>query len=119
MLHLPGFDTKIRGDPRPSSGIQIQILNMNEMHKSGRAQLTYVKTIAEAESFAAEQGIVHYHSMMSASEQSIAIEAFASGTPIVATYGFSVGLNLLVQGKPVTSVDMRGMSGCRASIGPC
>ena len=115
MLHLPGFDTKIRGDPRPSSGIQIQILNMNETHKSGRAQLTYVKTIANAESFAAEQGIVHYHYKMSASEQSI---AFASGTPIVATYGFSVGLNLLVQGKPVTSVDMRGMSGCRASIGP-
>jgi hypothetical protein len=84
---------------------------MNEMHKSERAQLTYVKTIAEAESFAKEQGIVHYHSKMNASEQIIALEAFASGTPIVATYGLGVGLNLLVKGKPVTSVDMRGMSG--------
>jgi hypothetical protein len=109
MLHLPGFDTKIRGDPRPSSGIQIQILSMQEMNKSERAQLTYVKTIAEAESFATEHGIVYYHSKMSASEQSGALEAFASGTPIVATYGLGVGLNLMVKRKPASSVDIRGM----------
>jgi hypothetical protein len=118
MLHLPGFDTKIRGDPRPSSGLQIEILPMNEMHKSDRAQLTYVKTIAEAEFFAAEHGIVYYHSKMSASEQSKALDALAAGIPVVATYGLGVGLNLKVKGKPITSVDIRGMSGFRALIGP-
>jgi hypothetical protein len=112
MLNLPSFHVRIRGDPRPSNVI-IEIVNINdddEMERIGRAQLTFVKTRAEAEAFAAKWNVKCHHSKLSQVDKSSALNALATmGTPIVATYGLSVGVNIKVKGKSVSSVDIYGM----------
>ena len=81
---------------------------MDELRTSGRAQLTYVKTRAEAEALAADWKVKCHHSKMSEDERANALQALASGTPLVCTYGLAVGMNLKVQEEPVTSVDIVG-----------
>ena len=112
MLNLPSFHVRIRGDPRPSNVI-IEIVNINdddEMDRIGRAQLTFVKTRAEAEAFAAKWNVKCHHSKLSQVDKSSALNALAiMGTPMVATYGLSVVVNIKVKGKSVSSVDIYGM----------
>jgi hypothetical protein len=112
MLNLPSFHVRIRGDPRPSNVI-IEIVNINddkEMERMGRAELTFVKTRAETEAFAAKWNVKCYHSKLSLVDKASALNDLSTmGTPIVATYGLSVGVNIKVKGKSVSSVDIYGM----------
>ncbi len=112
MLNLPLFHVRIRGDPRPSNVI-IEIVKINdddERERIGRAQLTFVKRRAEAEAFAAKWNVKCHHSKLCPVDKASALNDLAiMGTPIVATYGLSVGVNIKVKGKYVSSVDIDGM----------
>ena len=120
MLKIAEFQLKIRGDPRPASNVAIDILYQEEPERKEIAQITFVKTRAEAEKLAAKwkvslpmrvvllrhtDQVKCHHSKLSSDDKAHALTSLAAGHPIVATYGLAVGMNLKVQGQPVKSVD--------------
>ena len=48
---------KIRGDPRPTSNVVIDIVYQEEPERNEIAQITFVKTRAEAEKLAAKRKV--------------------------------------------------------------
>ena len=57
MLHISEFQLKIRGDPRPTSNVVIDIVYQEEPERNEIAQITFVKTRAEAEKLAAKRKV--------------------------------------------------------------
>jgi Lhr-like helicase len=123
MLRINDFQLKIRGDPRPPSNVAIEIVYQDEPALTDMAQLIFVKSRAEAEKLAAKLKVSDtkrvvllrnndqvkcHHSKLSSIEKSSALQSLAAGNSIVATYGMAVGLNIMVKGEPVTSVDVVG-----------
>jgi hypothetical protein len=70
--------------------------------------MTYVKSRAEAESLAQALGLRSYHSKMSDEDKAAAMHSLSTGSPLVATYGLGIGLNLFSNGVPISSVDHHG-----------
>ncbi len=122
MLRINDFQLKIRGDPRPHSNVAIEIVYQDEPALTDMAQLIFVKSRAEAEKLAAKlkvsdtkrvvllrnnDQVKFHHSKLSREDKSSALQSLAAGNSI-ATYGMAVGLNIMVKGEPVTSVDVVG-----------
>ena len=74
----------------------------------GHAQLTYVKTRAEADTLAKARSVKCYHSRQCHDENVAALRALSSGNPIIATYGLGVGVNLMFNGQAISIVDHHG-----------
>jgi hypothetical protein len=72
------------------------------------AQMTYVRSRAEAESLAEAWGIRCYHSKLSIEDKAAALLSLSTGSPLVATYGLGIGLNLFSNGLPISTVDHHG-----------
>ncbi len=85
----------------------------------GHAQLTYVRTRAEADSLARARGVECFHSRQCYDENIAALRALSSGNPIIATYGLGVGVNLMSNGQPISTVDHHGQFVCECECKLC
>jgi hypothetical protein len=85
----------------------------------GNAQLTFVKTRAEADTLAKASGVKCYHSGQCHDENVAALRALSSGNPIIATYGLGVGVNLMSNGQAISTVDHHGQFVCACNCKLC
>jgi hypothetical protein len=104
-LNLTKFENVIRGSTR-IPGTQVDI--HEESLPGPPAQLTFVRSRAEAEIIAAKLGAACWHSKLDDETKVAALKSMAEGHRLVATYGLGVGLNIRICGQPITSVDIHG-----------
>ena len=93
-----------------------QVCTLNDRVAVGHAQLTYVKTKAEADTLAKARSVKCYHSRQCHDENVAALRALSSGNPIIATYGLGVGVNLMSNGQAISTVDHHGVPYSAASL---
>ena len=85
----------------------------------GHAELTYVKTKAEADTLAKARSVKCYHSGQCHDAKDAALSALSSGNPIIATYGLGVGVNLMSNGQAISTVDHHGQFVCACDCKLC
>ena len=76
--------------------------------KDMKPQIIFVKTYSEARMVAQSLGAVAWWSRALEEEKCLALEHLENGGMLVATYGLSVGLNLMVRGKCIEKIALFG-----------